>query len=198
MKEAGFTLIEMLVTMVLLSLIAVLLFGGLRFGVRAWDGAAAHGAGMEELHVAQQMLRHEIEAAYPRYDAAHSAVAFDGDETHMRFLAPAPQALDTQGRVSVALAAEPDGKDEQLALEAGDTSSALLRHAAAIRFAYFDGGRWSDSWQGANALPTLVRIRVSFKPGDGRLWPDLIVAPQIATDAGCVYDASTRHCTGRP
>jgi general secretion pathway protein J len=47
-------------------------------------------------------------------------------------------------------------------------------------------------------LPKLIRIRVSFKPRDGRIWPDLIVAPHIDADSGCVYDPSIRHCAGRP
>ena len=34
---AGFTLIELLVTLTLVGLISLVLFGGLRFGTRAWD-----------------------------------------------------------------------------------------------------------------------------------------------------------------
>ncbi|HWD28595.1 MAG TPA: prepilin-type N-terminal cleavage/methylation domain-containing protein [Rhizomicrobium sp.] len=199
MREAGFTLIEILVTLALLSLLAVLLFGGLRFGVRAWDGAQAHGAGMEELHVVQDRLRHEIEAAYPGYDASdplHPRIDFSGGEAHMDFLAPAPQALDTPGRIRTVLSVARDGNDARLDMEAGDAASALLRHAASIRFAYSDGDRWTDSWNGT--LPKLIRIRVSFKPRDGRIWPDLIVAPHIDADSGCVYDPSIRHCAGRP
>ena len=36
-SEAGFTLIELLVALTLLGLISVVLFGGLRFGTRAWE-----------------------------------------------------------------------------------------------------------------------------------------------------------------
>jgi general secretion pathway protein J len=199
MREAGFTLIEMLVTVALLALVAMLLFGGLRFGARAWDGAQAHGAGSEEVRLVQDTLRRELESAYPRYDASdtlHPQIDFAGEPDGVRFLSHAPQALQTAGYTHIALAEEPDGKDRQLTIHVGDGSSALLRHIAGVRFAYFDGASWSDDWRAA-ALPRLVRIRVVFRRGDARLWPDLIVAPQIAVDTGCIYDVSANRCAGR-
>ena len=36
-REEGFTLIELLVSMTLLGFVFVILFGGLRFGSRAWE-----------------------------------------------------------------------------------------------------------------------------------------------------------------
>jgi hypothetical protein len=29
------------------------------------------------------------------------------------------------------------------------------------------------------------------------LWPDLVAAPRIDADAGCVFDPLTRYCQGR-
>ena len=204
--QAGFTLIEMLVTVTLLALLAVLLFGGLRFGVRAWEGAEAHGTGTEEIRAVQDLLRREIEQAYPGYDARdpqHPVVDFAGAGDAMTFLAPAPQVAATAGRSRITLAAAPDGQDTQLVIAAHPElggaawSAPLLRHLAAARFAYFANGRWREDWHAA-ALPALVRLRVAFRPGDVRVWPELIVAPRIAADAGCRYDPATKRCQDRP
>ena len=63
--EAGFTLLELLVSMTLLALLAIAMFGSLRFGARAWDRSEAHGAGMEQVRLVQQLLRRDLEQAYP-------------------------------------------------------------------------------------------------------------------------------------
>jgi hypothetical protein len=43
--------------------------------------------------------------------------------------------------------------------------------------------RWRDRWNGP-ALPELVRIRIVFSHGEGRHWPDIVVAPLRAPRAG--------------
>jgi hypothetical protein len=40
-------------------------------------------------------------------------------------------------------------------------------------------------------------VRVRFAHGDERLWPDLLVAPLVSADVGCVYDALSQLCRGR-
>jgi general secretion pathway protein J len=215
-REAGFTLLEMMVSLVLLSLLSLLLFGGLRLGARAWDNSEARGAGTDELRVVQQLLRHEIEQAYPFYltaDPVHPTVDFSGSATHLEFLAPAPRALSSPGRSRISFAALRDGSHMMLAirsrpeLAAGNTdtwSETLLRNLAFVRFSYFgaDDPRgaptWRAQWTGTRTMPRLVRVEVQFARGDGRVWPDLVVAPRIETDAGCVYDFATQRCRGRP
>lgn len=209
-RQAGFTLIELLVTITLLSFLVLLLFGGLRFGVRAWDSAQAHGTGTGDMRVVQNLLRREIEQAYPRYDTTdpiHPVVDFEGQADRLTFLAPAPQAVAASGRFRITLAAEQTGGNLQLtmrgvpelaATQDGAWSTALLRNLKSVRFSYYAANQWTDDWRGANQMPGLVRVHVEFRPGDGRVWPDLIVAPLIQADAGCVYDPTTMRCAGRP
>lgn len=204
--ETGFTLVELLVTLSLLSLLTLVLFGGLRFGVRAWEGVQAHGGGDDEVRVVQNSLRQLIERAYPaadRSDPEHAVVEFSGDENSVTLLAPAPDAVGGSGRSWITLTAARDGRDSTLLIRTApelsgsprqSLSSPLLRHIAAIRIAYFSNGRWTTSWHGASTLPELVRLRVAFGPNDGRVWPDLIVAPRITGDAACAISANPSRC----
>jgi general secretion pathway protein J len=208
-RQQGFTLIELLITITLLSLVVVVLFGGLHFGVRAWDGNQAAGMGAQDLATVQGLLRREIEQAYPFYNASdplHPFVAFHGDESSLTFLAPAPQAVAGKGRsrITISAAQSPDGVallirgTPELASDgSGQWSAPLFRGATSIRLFYFDGVRWETNWEDKTAMPSLVRVEVEFPRRDGRVWPDLIVAPEIATDVGCIYDIQTRRCRGR-
>jgi hypothetical protein len=66
--------------------------------------------------------------------------------------------------------------------------SILLDHLREVRFAFFgttdpeSPSDWHDRWQGATALPKMIRLRVEFV--DGWQVPDLIVAPQLAAGTG--------------
>jgi general secretion pathway protein J len=214
-RRDGFTLLELLVSMTLLALLIVLLFGGLRFGARAWDHNQAHSTGMDEVRLVQGLLRREIEQAYPFWlttDPLHPTVDFQGAENAMMFLAPAPQVFGGGGRARIVFEREADGRYEQLVMRAQPELSIddgtvreepLLRHLAAVGFAYYGADSpdatpaWHDSWAGMRTLPLLVRVHVEFPRGDARSWPELIVTPRIFVDASCVYDPTGNRCQGR-
>jgi general secretion pathway protein J len=82
------------------------------------------------------------------------------------------------------------------------TKSLLFSGIDSVEFAYSDGGTkgetaWSNAWSKRSELPKLVRIRVAFRSGDTRSWPDLLITPRIAADVSCVYDPITKRCRGR-
>lgn len=214
-SEAGFTLLELMVTLTLASLLSVLLFGGLRLGARAWDRSEARGAGTDELGTVQALLRREIEEAYPLYlttDPLHPAIDFAGDPDSMTFLAPAPQAAALQGRTRITLATEHDVGGMHLVMTATPELAAsaaaawhetLIGRLAGLRFAYYGSDdpqtapSWHAHWTNARMLPELVRVDAMFPRGDGRVWPVLVIAPRITADADCVYDITTTRCMGR-
>ena len=62
-STAGFTLVELLVAMTLIGLISVALFGGLRFGARAWEAGNERAESFSQLEVVQSLLRRELNLA---------------------------------------------------------------------------------------------------------------------------------------
>ena len=56
---------------------------------------------------------------------------------------------------------------------------------------------WHDQWQGRQALPLLMRVRVEFPPEDTRAWPDLLIKPFATVDTMCVLTVMTGKCRGR-
>jgi general secretion pathway protein J len=213
----GFTLLEVLVTIALLSLLALMLMSGLRFGGRAWERSAAQDRHIDDVRIAAGFLRTSIGQAYPlldQGDATRPQISFSGEAKAVHYLAPMPQVLGSAGmaRVDLHLERSTAGSsrliiDLQRELAFPDAapwpSTLLLDQVQDIDIAYFGAAErgqdpaWQDHWEGAMALPELVRIRVTFPPGDGRVWPDLVIAPRLVAEATCSYDPLTQNCRGR-
>lgn len=197
--EAGFTLIELLVSLTLVGLLFAVLFGGLRFGSRAWERSSASEDAADLVRSVQGVLRRDIERACPRIVAAagEAQIAFSGAPDAVRMLTPAPGAADGGECVAATLAVRADGRLQQLVLDGGNVNAALLRGAKTIAFGYRDAnGSWSESWRNPQALPSMVRVRVVFPDGDVRTWPELFIAPRISADPDCTYDPATKGCRG--
>jgi general secretion pathway protein J len=216
LRQAGFTLVEALVAITLLSLLTITLTAALRFGLDAWARGAVHSDGLSRTLAVQGLLRDIVGQAYPYFvssDPTHPFIDFDGTPQSLTLLAPAPIALGITGRSRFRLSVANSKGLSDLILtsqpELADAPSAnqtktLLTGTASIAFAYFGGqsrseagGGWSDRWTEQAALPRLVRIQVHFPEGDARLWPDLVIAPRILADVSCVYDEFTKLCRGR-
>lgn len=191
--QGGFTLVELLVAFALFALISLMLAGGLRFGIRAWETGRERAEPTSEIELAQNLLRRELsQAAAPR-DAGDAARAFVGAMDRLAFSGPLPapaaagepyafllRAAGGAGRTDLALQWRPAA----MSGEAATGSAVLLEGIAGFELAYFgatapgQAPAWSAQWSGAAGLPKLIRMRVIFPAGDRRLWPDLFVAPR--------------------
>ena len=88
--QGGFTLVELLVVFALFALISIMLAGGLRFGLRAWEAGRERAEPTNEIELAQNLLRRELsQAAAPR-DDGDAARAFVGDPDRLAFSGPLP------------------------------------------------------------------------------------------------------------
>ena len=214
--EAGFTLVELLVGLALFSLLATLLFVNVRFGIKAWQLGSARAEQFEHDLIAQDLLRRLIGNAYPMLvlDGATQRLDFEGDKEAVTFLGDAPVVTNgggrfrykvlverRQDRADLVMSAAPELPNPQGAGLARRT--VLLSDIDRAEFSYFGDGeaeqalQWQDSWRQRVNMPRLMRIRVAFRSADARTWPDLLIAPRISADVGCVYDPMTRRCRGR-
>jgi general secretion pathway protein J len=216
-SRAGFTLVEVLVALLLFSLLSLALFASVRVDATAWVRATAHADESDHRLHAEDLLRHLITNAYPLFlsgDPTSRHVDFAGSKTSLNFLSSPPMALGTGGRSRIVLAVEQQHDRVDLMLEsnpelavenpqAGAVRRPLLSGASAVAFSYFGrtpsdrSAGWRDDWTAQPELPRLIRVEVRFPADDGRDWPDLIVAPRIRADVGCVLDRLTMRCQGR-
>ncbi len=100
-SEAGFTLIELLIALTLLGLISVVLFGGLRFGTRAWEAGNVRAEQLAQVQAVQALLRRRIAQALPPIseaaDGADGRNNFAGMSDALQFLAVVPSRAGVGG-----------------------------------------------------------------------------------------------------
>jgi len=213
--EAGFTLVEILVALALFSLLATLLFDNVRFGLHAWKHGSAHAEQFEHSMMSQDLMRRMIGNIYPMLvtDGTRQRIDFDGSSDAVSFLGNAP-IVASGGRFRFRFSVERQQDRNNLVMrstsELADpqdasmtTRTILLSDIDRAEFSYFGEtatertARWQDDWTQRSEMPGVVRIRVAFRSGDARRWPELLVAPRIGADVSCVYDAITMRCRGR-
>lgn len=211
-RDAGFSLIEALASLIVVAMIGLLLVEGVSTGKRVWERIDTRQAHGEALESAQTTLRDRIEEIYPAtlFDKSPPYIDFAGTAEQIVFLANPPMsdrpsalrrytlALDTA--TNLVLSSISDAGRPELAPV---TRQVLLRGVRQLDVAYFGASqpdftrRWRSFWDSEAALPEAVRVRLIFEPGDARQWPDLIIHPRASIDAACSLNPITHHCKGR-
>ena len=197
--DTGFTLVELLVATTLVALLSVVLFGGLRFGARAWDAGAASMERTGEVEAAQDLLRRIFsEIAVSDLTEAEQTQSLAGKASLVSFIAPMPQHVGLGGfgryRLNVddaghlLLAWDPQRPEQKLEEAPATKPAVILANITALKIAYYghehsgEKPSWRDEWTSKD-LPMLIRIEVGFAAGDGRRWPELTIAPRLAPPA---------------
>jgi general secretion pathway protein J len=217
-RDAGFTLPELLVSLVILGFVSAMLLQGVQSGQRVWQHIDARRINYESVGMAQLTLRERLEKLAPetRYDGSAPYADFVGTANDISFIAPtrdadAPDALQ---RVKLQLAANGDVRMTSsnmlsFAVDAFSTGDAtrkavtLISDVQQIEIAYLglaapdNSLRWRARWMQQAKVPSAIRVRLTFEPGDKRIWPDLIIRPVALMDSDCIITVETMNCRGR-
>lgn len=195
MRSAGYTLVELVVVMVLLSLIVMAVSGGLHFGTRLWETSDRATVSTDKYFDAEDILISLFGSAVPARDGAFTA--FDGTPTTARFSAYAPQAFGEAGVVRVNL----DLQRSVIALNISSErrsvskSATLAWRGSSLQLAYLDSvaGKavWLDRWRDRMRLPNAVRIASMSQNGR---WPAFIVRLPLGQAPDCAFDPVSLTC----
>ncbi len=220
-SRKGFTLLEMLVAMTLMSMLAASLYASLHVAFR---GRRAAERGMEppaRAAAALRMLREDIESAtVPTGLLAGEFVGEDAQDERGReadvltfhALARDQWAGDPPSPiVNVEIAVSADDETGEgtlvrrvtanlLAPEAQDPiEEVLCRRVSALDVTFFDGTDWLESWDSTTAgdvLPLAVRLTISLETEDEE--EDYVVSRVFALPCGSLpeEEESTGRATG--
>lgn len=90
-RSGGFTLLELLISLTLLSVIMVLVLGAMRLGVRTWERGEAMVEEQQRCRVALDLIRRQLAAIYVPVEGVDRMIpeVIGGDGESIRFLSRA-------------------------------------------------------------------------------------------------------------
>lgn len=178
--DSGFTLIEVVVALAILSLLMAMMPGAFALGQRAWS--TTQRIERDDLRAAgRTFIEQRLTEALPVLVAdatGQRQFGFRGAPHHLMFVAPSSSGPTGGGLYRFELEVERTRAGDELVLgqspvtapasvAATDTPRVLLDGAAGLRFRYFgqsadDGDRrWHDAWPQSDRLPELVELSQS-------------------------------------
>lgn len=202
-RQSGFTLVEVMLAIALVSVIMALAYGGLRTSTRATDSGEALIEETNRLRVTHQFVRRQLSLAQPLIieegDEEGLQIRFMGDRDFVRFVAPMPGYLSYGGAYV-----------QQFSLERGRNGMELVFYYAMLNgyepgeiemfdgIVLMDGLRegsflylsldedeqstfWADYWEETDRLPLAVVFEADLDRDSGLAWPDLYA--EVMTDS---------------
>lgn len=212
-RQAGYSLLEVVVATGLLAMLSVIAFGGLRFGAAAWQRADAGLAGHEQARESRRILRQWLAYAIPfarvRADLEGFA-AFTGDQHSASFAVPVFEGSGSDEPYLLRLRFDADagqllaswkpvlplGGRAEVTEAVGERL--LIDGLEGARFSYLgalpaNGGFiWRKSWHGAKSLPLAIGLDLEF--ADQRHWPEFVVRTRLTGPLHCGLNGGAGDC----
>ena len=210
LASKGFTLIEVLIAMTLLSMMVVLLFGSLKICADSWEKGETKITDVNEIAVVYNFFHQHLSLAKPLWNdfsTEEKTFSFQGKAHSLQFVSAFPASAGRSGLqlFSVDLLSE---NNEQLIkvtltpffpVADGETwqreEESLVRHVRDFTLAYFgsDDGvnaeSWRDEWLAKDTLPRLVKINIKL---DNEIyWPEMIIELKVAGNTGIINQIGT-------
>ena len=195
----GFTLIEVLIAMSLLSLMMALLFSSLHIGAKSWQQGEEKIADINEIAVVQHFFSHHLAHALPQWNdfdpEKERVFAFQGKKTSVQFVGAFPASAERYGLQLFNVALKDITKKSAVTVSvkpffplaenetAFEDEVELISGVKEFELAYFglndETGeyQWQTEWLNKELQPRLVKIALEL--ADGRYTPDIIVALRI-------------------
>ena len=182
--EAGFTLIEVMVSLAIVGLIMTFMFSGLSVGMDVWERGSGKILEIENRARVERLIRRQLSLASPmEFEGGDSAfVLFAGDNRRLEFVA-AYSLIDGAVQARKIHYAVEDGGFlyyEQFLFdhepdEITNRGGQLLAQLQDVEFRYLDSDRdgklrWIDEWESGTGLPGAVQVRID---------DDYVVVPLI-------------------
>ncbi len=214
----GFTLVELLLAITLMSILLGLTYSGLRAATRSSERGEKILAAGGELRAAHQFMRRQLNQMLPLPFAVIDGneeirVVFEGDATRIRYVAPMPGYLGSGGpQVQLLEVMSADNGDLVVqfshALLQGFEEERLFDRDPVILLEGVDTADfeflgkdengevtgWTTSWEQQGILPTAVRLNLEFSGGFNLRWPEFVAGDKV--DAQAVQGAA--GIDGRP
>jgi len=192
--QRGFTLVELIISLLILSVVMVLCASGFRFGTRVWNSINTHSEQIDTIQAVQGFIRNSVSNAlvYDRFiQDEEEAVEnlFIGNSERIKFVSSSPaygvddylyeyELYLDRAKKQLSLKYRPYNKPTNS--PRSESVSTLVEGVEDIQIEYFggfeteQGNDWAKKWNGEFILPLLVKINLTLKDSQYP-WPELVI-----------------------
>jgi general secretion pathway protein J len=204
-RAAGFTLVEILLALVLMSMLLALAYGGLRASTRATDKGQAILEESGRIRMAHQFVRKQLNQmaflAFGENQDDGDRIVFEGEINKIRFVAPMPGYLGFGGPQvqELALVSGNDGLELVLShalLQGFEEQNLYLRDPIVLvdkidnaQFSFLGRDEegellgWVNQWEQTGVLPASVSLDIEFTEEVYLNWPLLTASVRVDSSA---------------
>ena len=200
-RRAGFTLVELLLALTLMSMLLALAYGGLRAATRATDRGQTILEDSSRIRMAHQFVHKQLNQIAPltfeQSEDGSERTVFIGEERRIRYVAPMPGYLGFGGPQVQELAivrgasglelvlshALLQGFEEDLLYERDPIP--LVGQISSARFSFLgldetgELAGWTSTWDEPGTLPESISLELEFEEEVYIQWPLLTSSVRV-------------------
>jgi general secretion pathway protein J len=179
-QKNGFTLIELILAITILSLITVIIGGAFRLGIQAWEKGEKETEDAQRLRVLSSLLSQQLKSSYPyemkMKDKDEEVVLFKGESDSITFVTTLADSsyggfkwvryVFRDGALFYMEGLLPDKKFQET-IKSKDKEEIIDKNIDEFQFSYYssDDDEWKESWDFGEDLPAAVKVTLShFQP----------------------------------
>jgi general secretion pathway protein J len=205
-QQSGFTLLEIIVVMTMLSLIMVMIYGGIQSSRKLSEKGLKRINASNEIRVVSELIRRQISRILPMAFKENDGefVIFEGDDNHIMYVSPMPGYLG-KGGPHVQLIEIVNAKGgkilqfshwllndslEEDSFEDSDQEPVvLLENIRGAEFSFIklneegEPGEWESQWEESENTPLMVQLEVDMGENALMQWPIMQVALMLDATA---------------
>jgi len=180
-SRSGFTLLELLISLVMIGVIAIIITGAIRLGIRAVNKGETKIDHLERTRASFNIIDSQIQSQIPLTfeENGEKKYYFQGDKESLQFSTNYSLWGGQKGYVMVRYKAESDDTGKQfLAVSENiigsnsNRETRLFSAVDAIYFEYFfkdpteEKGKWVDKWTDTANIPEKVKLHLIYGEKD--------------------------------
>lgn len=186
--NSGFTLVEVIIAMVILSLVTLIIGSGFRLGINAWEKGGNETNEIQKYRVLYELMSQQIKSAYPykmKIDEA-KVVIFKGEADSIMFVTVSNDSyfrgfkwIRYKYKDGALLYKEGILPDKKLFETNSGDDEVVESKIGEVKFSYLtsDTGELKESWDMGDTLPSAVMLKI------GDFEPMLVTLPLAKIDA---------------
>jgi general secretion pathway protein J len=175
LSKTGFTILELIVSITILTLVLLIIGQGFRLGINSWEKGEAETVETQQLRILSGMLTQQLKSFYlyrtKLDDDVQESIVFQGEDDSILFVTTLVDS--SYGGLKWVRYSYDEGvlyykegllPDKDILDNIEGDEEILASDIEEVLFEYYVSHEeeWKDSWENEDAVPDAVRVKLSY------------------------------------